>query len=238
MGTEGGFTVQKNKRTISAAFFDAGSLLYYRELTTIEAFVKACEKISIDPGSPAELLEQWKPLKVASQRGKFTLEEAIGKLVAFIADGVTRKNIIEQVLAHQDTVLPVPGVREALQYLKDNHIKVGVITDSSVDTSKKMEYFSKINVNSLIDTVANSYDLGIRKPDPGIYKTAMEALNVSPSESLFVAHALDELQGARALGMITVACRRDPDVSEKDADYIIDELADLSALVEELFTGT
>jgi hypothetical protein len=38
--------------------------------------------------------------------------------------------------------------------------------------------------------------------------------------------------------MITVACRRDPDVGEEDVDYIIDQLADLPSLVERLTART
>lgn len=238
VGREKGFNMQRMYSTIGAVFFDAGSILYYRELSTLETFIKACQRNAIDLGSPIELRERWQPLKAASQKGELTLEEAVRDLAKFVTVEVTRNNIIEQVLQNQEKVLPVPKVREVLRYLKDNNIKVGVITDSSVDISKKMEYFRKINIDSLIDTVANSYDLGFRKPEPKIYKAAMEELNVSPSESLFVGHALDELRGAKALGMITVACRRDPDVGEADADYIIRELADLPALVEKLMAKT
>lgn len=224
--------------TIAAVFFDAGGILYCRELSTIGAFIKACERSAIDLGSPTELRERWKTLKVASQKGELTLEETLGDLAKFIPVEVTRNNIIEQVLQHRENVLPVPEVREVLQFLRDNNIKIGVITDSAVNISEKMGYFRKINIDSLIDTVVNSYDLGFMKPEPKIYKTAMEELNVNPSESLFVAHALDELQGARALGMITVACSRDRDVGEEDADYIINELADLPPLVERLTART
>jgi multiple sugar transport system ATP-binding protein len=232
------FNTQRRHSRIGAVFFDAGGILYYRKLSTIEAFIKACGRNAVDLGSPTELRERWKPLKAVSQKGELTFEEALRDLARFIAVEVTRNNIIEQVLQSHEKVLPVPKVREVLQYLKDNNIKVGVITDSSVDSSKKMEFFRKIDIDSLIDTVANSYDLGFRKPGPEIYKTAMEELNVSPSESLFVGHALDELRGAKALGMITVACRRDPDVGEADADYIVSELADLLALVEKLMAKT
>jgi putative hydrolase of the HAD superfamily len=188
-----GINIQRVGSTIGAVFFDAGGILYYRELSTIESFIKACERNAIDLGSPAELRERWKALKVASQKGELTLEETLGDLATFIPVGVTRNNIIEQVLRYRENVLPVPEVRKVLQFLRDNNIKIGVITDSSVNISEKMGYFRKIKVDSLIDTVVNSYDLGLRKPEPKIYKIAMEELNVSPSESLFVAHALDEL---------------------------------------------
>jgi len=54
-----------------------------------------------------------------------------------------------------------------------------------------------------------SYKLGIRKPDARIYKHALDAIGVDPSEALFVGDGgSDEHRGARAVGMKAILVTR------------------------------
>jgi FMN phosphatase YigB (HAD superfamily) len=72
------------------------------------------------------------------------------------------------------------------------------------------------------------------KPRPGIYLAALAPLDLYPWQAAFVGHAQEELQGAKALGLTTIAFNRDSDMVT--ADYIIDgfdEVADLLTPGEE-----
>ncbi len=60
------------------------------------------------------------------------------------------------------------------------------------------------SVYALFDTVLESRVLGVRKPDPKFYELACEALDVRPSEAVFLDDLGVNLKPARALGMHTI----------------------------------
>jgi putative hydrolase of the HAD superfamily len=60
-----------------------------------------------------------------------------------------------------------------------------------------------------LDAVVFSYELGVRKPDPRIYRHALDALGARPEDTLFVGDGgSDEHRGARAVGMRSVLVTR------------------------------
>jgi putative hydrolase of the HAD superfamily len=52
------------------------------------------------------------------------------------------------------------------------------------------------------DHVTFSYELGLVKPQPEIYRDAIEGLGVKPEEALFLDDRADNVEGARAVGML------------------------------------
>ncbi len=51
------------------------------------------------------------------------------------------------------------------------------------------------------DQVTFSYRLGVIKPEPGIYRYALQNLGVAPEEALFLDDRSDNVAGARAIGL-------------------------------------
>ena len=52
--------------------------------------------------------------------------------------------------------------------------------------------------------VVGSGDVGIMKPDPQIFQIALERLDVAAEEAVFVDDFIENVQGARALGIHAV----------------------------------
>jgi putative hydrolase of the HAD superfamily len=52
------------------------------------------------------------------------------------------------------------------------------------------------------DHVTFSYELGIVKPDAAIYHDALRGLDVAPEEALFLDDKLENIEGARAVGLL------------------------------------
>lgn len=75
------------------------------------------------------------------------------------------------------------------------------------------------------DSFATSCELKICKPDAGIYLAALELLRVRPDEAAFVGHAKQELQGAKDLGLTTIAFNTDD--ATVTVDYIISRFPQL-----------
>jgi putative hydrolase of the HAD superfamily len=57
---------------------------------------------------------------------------------------------------------------------------------------------------AIFDVVIESSKLGIRKPEPRFYELACEALEVEPSECVFLDDLGINLKPARAMGMATI----------------------------------
>jgi len=85
----------------------------------------------------------------------------------------------------------------------------------------------RLGVAHFFDVVVCSTELGVRKPDARMYLTALDRMGNEPSEALFVGHSKEDLEGAREVGLITVAFR--PDEGAK-GDYMIRRLVELPEL--------
>ena len=54
-----------------------------------------------------------------------------------------------------------------------------------------------------------SFEVGVRKPEPGIYLAALTALDADPADAVFVDDQTEYCDGARALGIDTRLIVRD-----------------------------
>jgi len=72
---------------------------------------------------------------------------------------------------------------------------------SNVSDGVMSRIFSAQEFDALFDTVVLSYQEGIAKPDPAIYKVAAARLGLQPSECCMVDDRQDYCEGARMSGM-------------------------------------
>lgn len=103
------------------------------------------------------------------------------------------------------------GVPETLQELKRQGYLLGIVTDTANSISAKLSWFERGGFGNVWDSIISSMDIGVRKPDPSIYQAALQQLGVRPDQAVFVGHRSYELEGARAVGIPTIAFNYDPD---------------------------
>jgi putative hydrolase of the HAD superfamily len=112
---------------------------------------------------------------------------------------------------------PKNGAVDILKRLRRLGYKIGLITNCSADVPflwKKTEF------SHLFDARIFSASVGMKKPDPQIYKLACEQLTVEPSECLYFGDGdSNELEGASQYGMDAVMIR---DPNEKDPYRIVE----------------
>jgi putative hydrolase of the HAD superfamily len=111
-----------------------------------------------------------------------------------------------------------------LAELKRRGFVLGIVTDTMYPVEWKMSWLDKVGVAEFIDVVSCSSVLGAHKPNPEIYLNALAQARLTPPESAFVGHNAYELEGARRVGMATVAVNYDQGVH---ADYFCGSLPDL-----------
>ena len=104
---------------------------------------------------------------------------------------VTRKGLV-----------PVPGAVETIAALRERGLKTGLITVCSEDV---VSLWEETDFHGLFDAEVFSAAVGLRKPDPRIYRIALEQLRVDAEDAMFVGDgANDELAGAERVGMTAV----------------------------------
>jgi putative hydrolase of the HAD superfamily len=99
------------------------------------------------------------------------------------------------------------GAAQALlEALRARGIKTGVILNSWPDPGRVLRGdIERAGLTGLLDTIVISSEVGMRKPDPGIFRLALEQLDVEPHDAMFVGDRLGtDVQGAANLGMTTV----------------------------------
>lgn len=91
---------------------------------------------------------------------------------------------------------------DVLKRLRSQGKKIGLISNAD---SVEVSGWKDSPLSEHFDSVVFSYATGYVKPEPGIYRIALECLGVAPHEAAFVGDGgSDELRGAKEVGMTTV----------------------------------
>jgi putative hydrolase of the HAD superfamily len=118
----------------------------------------------------------------------FDLSPEAVERVTSLRRAVTRKGLV-----------PVQGAVETITALRERGLKIGLITVCSEDV---VSLWEETDFHGLFDAEVFSAAVGLRKPDPRIYRLALDLLGVEPAEAVFVGDgANDELAGAERVGM-------------------------------------
>jgi putative hydrolase of the HAD superfamily len=130
-----------------------------------------------------------------------------GSLSEYLASIGAEGKVVDEIvtLRRESTrtmLRPRPGAVETLRELRERGYRLGLITVCSQDVP---EVWSKTPFDGLFDATIFSCEVGLRKPDPEIYRLACDRLGVEPEAALFVGDgANDELAGAERVGMQAV----------------------------------
>jgi HAD superfamily hydrolase (TIGR01509 family) len=214
---------------LKGAFFDAHGILYMRRLSPREVALMGLAARGDRTGLPEAEVARLRALRVEATLGHRSAQAYWSAFLA--AGGVTaeakRTALVQRVLAQAHAVEEVPGAASTLAVLKRRGFVLGVITNTIYPLEWKRAWLARVGVAAVIDTIACSTALGLRKPDPAIYRRALAPVGLEPHEAAFVGHTRCELTGARRAGLVTVAVGPVPDV---EADYRVGALPDLLML--------
>jgi putative hydrolase of the HAD superfamily len=123
------------------------------------------------------------------------------------------------------SLVPMEGAVETLDGLRAAGLRLGLISNCSSEVG---ELWEDSPFAGRFDAVVLSADVGLKKPDPRIFRLALDRLGVEPGEAVFVGDGeADELPGAEAVGMRAIQ------IGERDgwSGERISELRELLELV-------
>lgn len=211
---------------VRALLFDAGDILYYRPKRGTK-FTEFLSDLGLD-ASACHTAEREKLVQMA-YRGQINQDQYRQAILSLY--GVCDPRQVErgkQILADEDnSVQFFDGVRQTLLDLKRQGYLLGIVTDTANPIHVKLGWFEQGGFEHVWDSIISSQEIGVRKPDPAIYRAAMQQLGVTSDQTAFVGHKLSELDGARAVGIKTIAFNYDENAQ---ADYYIKQFSELLKL--------
>lgn len=121
----------------------------------------------------------------------FTYEEKI-KLMILFDSGYQQDLAIE------------PDLHKLLRSLK-NKYRIGIISNSPSYPEVNINHFKHLGLDQFIDHYIFSYSLTIAKPQPTIFKKAIELFDTDPKQCVMVGDSLvADIEGAQRLKMKTI----------------------------------
>jgi putative hydrolase of the HAD superfamily len=194
---------------ITAILFDAGGTLVFPSFTRI-AEQLAAEGLPVDRDA----------LERADARVRFDLDRP--EVIAATNDGDRFRRYLE-LLARAAGVAALPEA--AFQRLRAYHLehnlwehvpahvapalarlggrfRLGVVSNSNGTCRAKLE---RVGLGRHFETVVDSTEEGIEKPDPRLFAVALERMGISAAESVYVGDLYHvDVVGARAAGLTAV----------------------------------
>lgn len=192
--------------TVGAIVFD-----YFGTLTpTIVEMITPRERQEMGAAlgvDPDELESAWRASFVARSTGHTgdlpaTLRTLAGQVGGRPSDAAVAVAVDIRVAAYRRSATPRPETVSVLTRLRERGLRLAVVSDCSAEL---VGMWPELPVAPLVDATVFSVVVGVRKPDPTMYRLACERLDVPPADCLYVGDGgSGELTGASAFGMRAV----------------------------------
>jgi HAD superfamily hydrolase (TIGR01509 family) len=101
--------------------------------------------------------------------------------------------------------IPYDDAVPTLRGLRERGIRTGLVSNIAMDLRPVL---ARGGLLDLLDTIVLSFEVGVSKPEPGVFAWALEALGAAPERTLMVGDSLHDDAGAAALGIRTLILPR------------------------------
>jgi epoxide hydrolase-like predicted phosphatase len=196
-----------------AVIFDLGGVVldsplhtiarYERELGIPAGFVN---RVVIEAGADGA----WARL----ERGELAMEEFFGAFEAECRKAGQSLSAVEMMLRIGECG-PRPVMLEAIRRIRHRGIAVAALTNNWVGEQDRTA-----ELRDHFDAFVESSVVGLRKPDPRIYRLVCETLSIEPAEAAFLDDIGRNLKIARELGMKTIKVDRPEEALQELSDLL------------------
>ena len=178
-----------------------------------------------------EMIERWAGKPLVQPPGLFdqlyngqqlmTVEKEIAFWRAYFAELLLLQGITEKIASRADELFDAfwlkgsvvyPETVPVLDWFAAHGYRMGVISDTFPSLKLTLE---AVGLAKYFEVFVCSDQVGVMKPDPLIYQTALNLMGVSAQESLYVDDYDVEADGARALGFTAFHICRETEPKEK-----------------------
>ena len=193
----------------AAVLFDFGGVLTTSVWDSFAAFLR---KEGLDPDAIKNLFRT-DPEALADLRGLETgelteeqFEQKFGRRLGL----EDPQGLIDSMF---EGMKPDEAMVSAVRSLRAAGLRTGLITNSW-----STDHYDRRLLAELFDVSVISAEVHLHKPQPEIYRLAIERLNLKPEECIFVDDLRENCEGAEAVGMTAVRHRSAADTIAKLAE--------------------
>jgi len=164
-------------------------------------------------------------------------------LDGYMTECATPDDQREEVHAHLDSefadaalwMRELPGSRAGLRALADTGVRLGIISNADGLIGQRLADLEILQVGPgvgvAMECVIDSGAVGVTKPDPRIFRIALDAMGIEAADAWYVGDMPGiDVAGARAAGLFPVLM--DPFAFHLDADYHrVSSLTELAGII-------
>ena len=149
-------------------------------------------------------------------------------------DQLVRKAIKIIVKARAANAIAFDDAHSTLKKFSGRDVKLGIISNVS-SHEVAMGILDNVKLTKYFVQIVTSARVGIRKPDPGIFRYALMQFRARPEEAVMVGDSeIHDIEGGYIAGLKTVLVDRRHRVENSLADYRFNSLRDASIELESL----
>jgi len=248
------------KRQFEAIFFDLGDTLMFFDGDWFEIFLQARQELlrSLQEAGISlghEFVEDFnqrmsdyyrnRDIEFIEYTVKYVLEQLlVEKGYSSVTEDVLTKTLADMHLITQAHWIPEPDARTTLLQLKSAGYRMALISNASDDPNTQV-LVDKLEARAFFEVIISSAAVGVRKPNPRIFKLVLERMNLSPDAAVMVGDTLGaDILGARNTGIFSIWIKRFANTPANRAhsgtifpDEQIETLSELPRLLERLSGG-
>lgn len=181
---------------ITAIFFDVGGVLLSNAWDR-EQREKALQKFQLDE---EEFFDRHEMVVSSFERGKIGLDEYLDRTIFYRSRPFTREAFKEYVYSLSQPDEAALGVGRSLR--ASGKYLLGTINNESRDLN--LYRIEKFGLRQIFDLFVSSCFVGLRKPEDGIYRLALEITQRPPEQCCFIDDRPLNLEAAQRLGIKTI----------------------------------
>jgi putative hydrolase of the HAD superfamily len=192
---------------IRAIFWDVGGVLltnawdHTQRMAALEHF-----RLDVD-----EFHSRHEMVVSSFERGKISLDEYLDRTVFYRYRSFTRDEFREYMFSLSE---PMPEVLAFVRGLAESgRYFMGTINNESRELN--LHRIEKFGLREIFRVFVSSCFVGLRKPESGIYRMAIEITQINPEECCFIDDRALNLECAAKLGMRTIQMQTLPQLQEE-----------------------
>jgi putative hydrolase of the HAD superfamily len=181
---------------IHAIFWDVGGVLLSNAWDHNER-AEALEHFRLDQ---KEFQARHDPLVSPFERGEITLDEYLERTVFYTPRSFTREEFRDYMFSLSRPMTDVLTFARALA----GSGKYFMATINNESRELNVYRISKFGLREIFRVFVSSCFVGLRKPESGIYRLAVEITQIDPEQCCFIDDRAQNLECAATLGMHTI----------------------------------
>jgi putative hydrolase of the HAD superfamily len=183
-------------KKIKAVILDLGVVIINIDQ---EKTLRAFERLGID----LEDINESMPIFKQYEKGEISDEDFIRTLKTALKGSATENQIIK---AWNAMILDIPTHRFRLIGELRKHYNVHLLSNTnSIHIKEIRDYINTYHQDedwqNTFDKMFLSYEIGLRKPEPGFYEHVLNEINLKADETIFIDDSRANIKGAEKLGI-------------------------------------